>query len=107
MEELLKLFEPYLTKRDLKKALRISKRHYLFIGHKTITVPVKKLHRKIKTWNASDRNNTEYDNVTDYIGYYLFGFIPIYLKQIDRYIRCEDGYEIREDIITEHKDKIL
>lgn len=68
---------------------------------------VKKLHRKFKTWNALDEKKTEYDDIVDYIGYYLFGFIPIYLKQIDKFTRSETGFEIREDVITEHKDKIL
>jgi len=68
---------------------------------------IKKLYRKFRTWNALDEGKTEYDEITDYIGYYLFGIIPIYLKQIDKFTRTETGYEIREDVITTHKDKIL
>ena len=67
---------------------------------------VKRLYRKIKTWHSLDNEKIKYDDITDYVGYYLFGIIPIYLKQIDKYTRNEKGFEIREDVIKKYKNII-
>lgn len=46
---------------------------------------VKKLHRSVRPrFYEKKTNNFLYDEVRDYIGYYLFGFIPIYVKMINR-----------------------
>ncbi len=47
---------------------------------------VKKLYRasKTKSWDK-ERNVYEIVIITDYIGWFLFGFIPIYLIEIDKY----------------------
>ena len=46
---------------------------------------VKKLYRKIrnKWWNKK-RQVYEITTVTDYVGWFLFGFIPIYLIELDK-----------------------
>lgn len=48
---------------------------------------VKKLYRKIrcKWW---DKKRKVYENTTvkDYMGWFLFGFIPIYLIELDNYV---------------------
>lgn len=47
---------------------------------------VKKLYRGIKCndWN-NDKNQFDEVVVSDYIGYFLFGFIPLYMKKIDEH----------------------
>ena len=47
---------------------------------------IKKLHRKVKCkWWDEERRVFEDTTVTDYIGWFLFGVIPIYLIEIDKY----------------------
>lgn len=49
---------------------------------------VKKLYRKTKCrWWNKERRVFENTTVTDYIGWFLFGFIPIYLIELDK---CEN-----------------
>jgi hypothetical protein len=47
---------------------------------------IKKLYRasKTKSWDK-ERKTYEIVIITDYIGWFLFGFIPIYLIEIDKY----------------------
>ena len=47
---------------------------------------IKKLYRKVrfKNWNKK-RNKFEKITTIDYMGWFLFGFIPIYLIELDRY----------------------
>lgn len=46
---------------------------------------VKKLYRKVKCkWWNKERKVFENVITTDYIGWFLFGFIPIYLIQLDK-----------------------
>ena len=47
---------------------------------------IKKLYRasKTKSWDK-ERRVYEIVTITDYIGWFLFGFIPIYLIEIDKY----------------------
>lgn len=47
---------------------------------------VKKLYRKIKYKNW-DKEREKFEKVTtiDYMGWFLFGFIPIYLIELNRY----------------------
>ena len=51
---------------------------------------VKKLYRKIrpKWWNKK-RKVYECTTITDYVGWFLFGFIPIYLIELDKYEDCD------------------
>ena len=54
---------------------------------------VKKLYRKIKTgWWNKERNKFEKTTIIDYMGWFLFGFIPIYLIELDRY----EDYDFEE-----------
>lgn len=47
---------------------------------------VKKLYRKVKCkWWNEKRRVFELIEVKDYIGWFLFGFIPIYLIELDGY----------------------
>lgn len=47
---------------------------------------VKKLYRRAKgKWWDKERNTFENVVITDYVGWFLFGFIPIYLIEIDKY----------------------
>lgn len=47
---------------------------------------VKKLYRKVKC-KRYDAKRRVFENVTttDYIGWFLFGFIPIYLIELNKY----------------------
>lgn len=46
---------------------------------------VKKLYRKIKNrWWNRERQVFENTTVTDYVGWFLFGFIPIYLIELNK-----------------------
>ena len=46
---------------------------------------VKKLYRKVKCrWWNKERKVFEDVTTTDYIGWFLFGFIPIYLIQLGK-----------------------
>lgn len=73
---------------------------------------VKKLHRGVKCndWNVI---KNQFDEVvtSDYIGYFLFGFIPLYMKKIDehrewRYGEDNDIFKFRTNIYEEWRDKI-
>lgn len=47
---------------------------------------IKKLYRKSKfRWWDKERRVFENTTVTDYIGWFLFGFIPIYLIELDKH----------------------
>ena len=47
---------------------------------------IKKLYRKIKTrWWDEERRVFENTTITEYMGWFLFGFIPIYLIELDKY----------------------
>lgn len=61
---------------------------------------VKKLYRKCKSrWWNEKRKVFENTTVKEYIGWFLFGFIPIYLIQLDKYERVDfEGQG--EDTIT-------
>lgn len=54
---------------------------------------VKKLYRKIrfKDWNK-ERRVFEETKITDYLGWFLFGFIPIYLIKLD----TVDKYDFKD-----------
>jgi hypothetical protein len=57
---------------------------------------VKKLYRKVKNrWWNSERQVFENTTVTDYVGWFLFGFIPVYLIELDK----------REDVDFEDSGK--
>ena len=51
---------------------------------------IKKLYRasKTKSWDK-ERNVYEIVTITDYVGWFLFGFIPIYLIEIDKYYNVD------------------
>jgi len=57
---------------------------------------VKKPYRKIRFefWNKK-RNKYEHMIVTDYIGWFLFGCIPLYLIVLDKYTEV-DYYDTEE-----------
>lgn len=61
---------------------------------------VKKLYRKCKHkyWN---KKRMTYENtiITDYVGWFLFGLIPIYLIELDTYLKV-DFEETGEGTIT-------
>lgn len=60
---------------------------------------VKKLYRKVRCrWWDKERKVFENTTITDYIGWFLFGFIPIYLIQLDKYEEV-DFKESGKDII--------
>ena len=47
---------------------------------------VKKLYRRVGLrWWDKDRKVYQNTTVTDYVGWFLFGLIPIYLIQLDKY----------------------
>ncbi len=47
---------------------------------------VKKLYRRIKNkWWNKERGVFENTTITDYMGWFLFGIIPIYLIELDTY----------------------
>ena len=47
---------------------------------------VKKLYRRVKSrWWNKEREEFENTTVTDYIGWFLFGIIPIYLIELNKY----------------------
>ena len=47
---------------------------------------VKKLQRKIRCkWWDNKRKTFERTTIKEYMGWFLFGFIPIYLIELDRY----------------------
>lgn len=48
---------------------------------------IKKLWRKIKNSNHKD---CEFTEIKEYLGYFLFGFIPIYLIELDSYTNVKD-----------------
>lgn len=49
---------------------------------------VKKLYRRVRCrWWDKEREVFENSTITDYVGWFLFGFIPIYLIELDK---CED-----------------
>lgn len=49
---------------------------------------IKKLYRKVKCrWWDKERKVFEDTTVTDYIGWFLFGIIPIYLIELNK---CEN-----------------
>lgn len=54
---------------------------------------VKKLYRKIrfKDWDK-ERRVFEETKITDYLGWFLFGFIPIYLIKLD----TVDEYDFKD-----------
>ena len=46
---------------------------------------VKKLYRRVKCrWWDKERKVFENATITDYVGWFLFGFIPIYLIELDK-----------------------
>lgn len=48
---------------------------------------VKKLYRRVHcTWWDDKRKVYENITVTDYFGWFLFGFIPIYLIELDKHV---------------------
>lgn len=65
---------------------------------------VKKLYRKVKLkWWNKERQKHELTIITDYVGWFLFGFIPIYLIQLDKIEKYkpnddEEELKIREAI---------
>lgn len=61
---------------------------------------VKKLYRKCKhRWWDRKRKVFQNTTVTEYIGWFLFGFIPIYLIQLDKYEEV-DFENSGKDVIT-------
>ena len=68
---------------------------------------VKKLHRRIqnKWWNK-ELKYYELTVVTDYMGWFLFGFIPIYLVQLDKQETWEsedkEEIKIKEGILKKY-----
>lgn len=73
---------------------------------------IKKLYRRVKC-NDWNKNKNEYDEVItlDYVGYFLFGFIPLYMKKIDehrewRYGDDNDVFKFRIATYKEWGDKI-
>lgn len=56
---------------------------------------VKKLYRRIinKAYNKKQKR-FEHTTIIDYLGWFLFGFIPIYLIQLDK----------REDVVLDEDD---
>jgi hypothetical protein len=47
---------------------------------------VKKLYRSVRCrWWDEERQVFENITVTDYLGWFLFGFIPIYLIELDKH----------------------
>ena len=62
-----------------------------------------------KPWRRRGRtikyNKSEWYTITDYIGYWLFGFIPVYLVVIDKFIRFNNGDEIRKAIYQKLTNK--
>lgn len=60
---------------------------------------VKKLYRKIKCrWYDEKRRVFQNVTVTDYLGWFLFGIIPIYLIELDKWEEV-DFKETGEGII--------
>lgn len=60
---------------------------------------VKKLYRKIRSkWWDKKRKVYQNTTITDYMGWFLFGFIPIYLIELDTYVDV-DFEESGEGII--------
>ena len=52
---------------------------------------VKKLYRRVKVgWWNKERKTFEHSTVIDYIGWFLFGIIPIYIIELDRYEVFDD-----------------
>ena len=47
---------------------------------------IKKLYRKIRCkWWDKERKVFQNTTITEYVGWFLFGFIPIYLIELDKY----------------------
>jgi hypothetical protein len=73
---------------------------------------IKKLWNRCKIWQCKEKE-TEYQERKHYIGYFLFGFIPLYLIKIDDYIDIRDiktnKYEesITKGIYRKHKEKLV
>lgn len=68
---------------------------------------IKKLYRRIKCrwWN---KNLKEFEDttITDYVGWFLFGFIPVYLIELDKYedICFESGKDtLKYGVIEKYK----
>lgn len=60
---------------------------------------VKKLYRKIKCrWWDEERRVFQNTTITEYIGWFLFGIIPIYLIELDKWEEV-DFKETGEGII--------
>ena len=73
---------------------------------------VKKLYRKIKCrWWNKKRQVFENTTVIDYVGWFLFGFIPIYLIELDKRkdVDFEDSGEgtIRYEINEKYKHLMI
>ena len=73
---------------------------------------VKKLYRKIKyRWWDKERKVFENISITEYIGWFLFGFIPIYLIELDKYedVNFKDSGEstIRYGINEKYKHLMI
>ena len=69
---------------------------------------IKKLYRRVqsKWWNKKI-NKWQLTIVTDYMGWFLFGFIPIYLIRLDKreFWQPDDGseeIELRAGITTKY-----
>ena len=47
---------------------------------------IKKLYRRCRyRWWDKERKVFQNTTITEYVGWFLFGFIPIYLIQLDKY----------------------
>lgn len=64
---------------------------------------IKKLYRKVKCrWWNKERKVFENTTTTDYIGWFLFGFIPIYLIELDKKEEL-DFIEGEEAVVLKYK----
>lgn len=73
---------------------------------------VKKAYSKVrcKHWNKK-RHTFEVINVTNYVGWFLFGFIPIYLIELEKYSKVdfEDSGEetVRYGLVDRFKEYLI
>lgn len=72
---------------------------------------VKKLYRSVQSkWWNKELKRYELTIVTDYLGWFLFGFIPIYLIKLDEKESWkpddEEEVELRPGITTKYKHLI-
>lgn len=60
---------------------------------------IKKLYRKCKhKWWNKERMVYESTTITDYIGWFLFGVIPIYLIELDTHVEVDFDETGKSDI---------